>query len=67
VRNWSVGAILIELGIVEDLNIKHGALEDRGLGWRDGSVGKSTDCSSKDPEFKSQQPHGGFTTTHNEI
>jgi hypothetical protein len=22
-------------------------------------VGKSTDCSSGGPEFKSQQPHGG--------
>jgi hypothetical protein len=21
--------------------------------------GKGTDCSSEDPEFKSQQPHGG--------
>jgi hypothetical protein len=28
-------------------------------GWRDGSVGKNTDCSSKGPEFKSQQPHDG--------
>jgi hypothetical protein len=28
--------------------------------WRDGSVVKSTDCSSEGPEFKSQQPHGGF-------
>jgi hypothetical protein len=28
-------------------------------GWRDGSVFKSTDCSSKGPEFNSQQPHGG--------
>jgi hypothetical protein len=28
-------------------------------GWRDGSVVKSTDCSSKGPKFKSQQPHGG--------
>jgi hypothetical protein len=28
-------------------------------GWRDGSAGKSTDCSSKGPEFKSQHPHGG--------
>jgi hypothetical protein len=28
-------------------------------GWRDGSVVKSTDCSSKGPEFKSQQPYGG--------
>jgi hypothetical protein len=26
--------------------------------WRDGSVVKSTDCSSRDPEFNSQQPHG---------
>jgi hypothetical protein len=29
------------------------------MGWRDGSADKSTDCSSKGPEFKSQQPHGG--------
>ena len=28
-------------------------------GWRDGSIVKSTDCSSKGPEFSSQQPHGG--------
>jgi hypothetical protein len=28
-------------------------------GWRDGSVVNSTDCSSRGPEFKSQQPHGG--------
>jgi hypothetical protein len=28
-------------------------------GWRDGSVVKSTDCSSEGPEFKSQQPRGG--------
>jgi hypothetical protein len=28
-------------------------------GWRDGSAVKSTDCLSKGPEFKSQQPHGG--------
>jgi hypothetical protein len=27
--------------------------------WRDGSAGKSTDCSSKGPEFKCQEPHGG--------
>jgi hypothetical protein len=29
-------------------------------GWKDGSVVKSTDCSSEGPEFKSQQPHGGL-------
>jgi hypothetical protein len=28
-------------------------------GWRDGSVVKSTDCSSRGPEFNSQYPHGG--------
>jgi hypothetical protein len=28
-------------------------------GWRDGSAVKSTDCSSRGSEFKSQQPHGG--------
>jgi hypothetical protein len=29
------------------------------LGWRDGSVVKNTDCSSRGPEFKSQLSHGG--------
>jgi len=29
------------------------------VGWRDGSVVKSTDCSPRGPEFNSQQPHGG--------
>jgi hypothetical protein len=28
-------------------------------GCRDGSAAKSTDCSSRGPEFKSQQPHSG--------
>jgi hypothetical protein len=28
-------------------------------GWRDGSEVKSTHCSSRGPEFKSQQPRGG--------
>jgi hypothetical protein len=28
-------------------------------GWRDGSEVKSTDCSSRGPEFNSQQSHGG--------
>jgi hypothetical protein len=28
-------------------------------GWRDGLVVKSTDCSSRGPEFNSQQTHGG--------
>ena len=29
------------------------------MSWRDGSAVKSTDCSSRGPEFNSQQPHGG--------
>jgi hypothetical protein len=29
------------------------------LGWSDGSAVKSTDCSSRGPEFNFQQPHGG--------
>jgi hypothetical protein len=29
------------------------------MGWRDGSVVKSTDGSSRGPEFNSQQLHGG--------
>jgi hypothetical protein len=32
------------------------------LGWREVSSGKSTDCSSEGPEFKSQQPHDGWLT-----
>jgi hypothetical protein len=28
-------------------------------GWRDGSAVKSTDYSSRGPEFNSQQAHGG--------
>jgi hypothetical protein len=27
-------------------------------GWRDDSAVKSTDCSSRGPEFNPQQPHG---------
>jgi hypothetical protein len=32
-------------------------------GWSDGSAVKSTNCSSKGPEFNSQQPHGGSQTS----
>jgi hypothetical protein len=30
----------------------------KDVGWRDGSVVKSTGCSSTGPEFNSEQPHG---------
>jgi hypothetical protein len=39
-------------------NKKNTILKKLG-GWQDSSAGKSTDCSSEGPEFKSQQPHGG--------
>jgi hypothetical protein len=32
---------------------------ERGVAWKNGSAVKSTDCSSRDPEFNSQQSHGG--------
>jgi hypothetical protein len=39
----------------------HSFIQDKVSGWRDGSMGKSTDCFSEGPEFKSQQPHGDLT------
>jgi hypothetical protein len=33
--------------------------ENKTRGWRNGSAVKSTGCSSRGPEFYSQQPHGG--------
>jgi hypothetical protein len=34
-------------------------IKKRPMGWKDDSVVKSTDCSSRSPKFNSQQPHGG--------
>jgi hypothetical protein len=42
-------------GVKQEYNSK---LKRTPMGWRDGSVVKSTDYSSRGPEFKSQQPHG---------
>jgi hypothetical protein len=39
-------------------NVENG-VGNGGLGWRDGSVVKSTICSSRGPVFNSQQPHDG--------
>jgi hypothetical protein len=33
--------------------------KEKEKSWRDGSVVENTDCSSRGPEFSSQQPHGG--------
>jgi hypothetical protein len=40
----------------EDENREVNKIHD--MSWRDGSVVKSNDCSSKSPEFNFQQPHG---------
>jgi hypothetical protein len=48
------------LGIViELLSFLPKPLKEVSWGWRDGSAVKSTNYSSKGPEFKSQQPRGG--------
>ena len=44
-------------------NYTYAYLKSHELGWRDGSAVKSTDCSSRGPEFNSQQPHGGSQPT----
>jgi hypothetical protein len=36
---------------------KHSLLKDSGF-WRNGSAVKRTDCSTRGPEFNSQQPRG---------
>jgi hypothetical protein len=57
-----VGAILIQTTTLYNILLKADQnftlkVNTQG-GWRDGSVVKSTDRSSRDPEFNSQQPHG---------
>jgi hypothetical protein len=49
----------IEGGAILGLVVLDPIREQAG-GWRGGSAVKSTDCSFKGPEFKSQQPHGGL-------
>jgi hypothetical protein len=39
-------------------SLKFLRLKGHKEGWRDGSAVKITDCSSRGPEFNSQQPHG---------
>jgi hypothetical protein len=34
-------------------------IKNKNSGWRDDSAVKNTNCSSRGPEFNSQQPHGG--------
>jgi len=52
-----MGRCLVWFGLV--LQEWEGGAKEEKKGWRDGSAVKSTDCSSRGPEFNSQQPHGG--------
>jgi hypothetical protein len=52
---WSTEQELGQVGLM-----MKPCLKKPNQGWRDdGSEVKSTDCSSRGPEIKSQQPHGG--------
>ena len=62
--------IVNESGSLKSDAVRGGALWDeisalikkeatKSWGWGDSSVVKSTDCSSRGPEFNPQQPHGG--------
>jgi hypothetical protein len=44
---------------VDDAWTPENIRKHRLVGWRDGSLVKSTDCSFRGPEFNSLQPHGG--------
>ena len=43
----------IELAACRGITLGSLVTEECPRGWRDGSAGKSTDCSSEGPEFKS--------------
>ena len=45
----------------------HVVVKDGERGWRDGSAVKSTDCTSRGPEFNSQQPQWWLTVICNGI
>ena len=47
------------LGFLRQVQFKRDLEKRRAIGWRDGSVAKSTDCSSRGLGFNSHQPHGG--------
>jgi hypothetical protein len=48
-----------ESKLYENTQLTINELKGTRRGWRDGSEVKSTDCSSRGPDFNSQQPHGG--------
>jgi len=51
--------LVVDVRCCELLGVSSRCLDEtKDLGWRDGSAVKSTGCSSRGPEFKSQLPHG---------
>ena len=52
IKPHSKGYLVGPLSVVITINVTL-------RGWRDSSVVKSIDCSSRGPEFNSQQLHGG--------
>jgi hypothetical protein len=50
-----VAELLTKGEVREMVNTRNNVSQD----WRDDSVVKSIDCSSRGLEFNSQQPHGG--------
>jgi hypothetical protein len=61
--SWVRYKVATTLGVEQPFPRGHlRPLENTGFysrkGWRDGLAVKSTDCSSRGPEFNSQQPHG---------
>ena len=59
-RAWNL-TCLLEVGLIKTASptILVG-IEKVASGWRDGSVVKSTGCSSRGPGFSSQHPHGSL-------
>jgi hypothetical protein len=56
---WSTKWVPGQPGLHRETLSRKKKKKKRMWDWRDGSVVKSIDCSSRGPEFKSQQPHGG--------
>jgi hypothetical protein len=57
-KGWFKGTVGVSF--LESFLSLEGSFQNYTVGgWRDGSVVKSTGCSSRGPEFNSQQPHGG--------
>ena len=56
---YCVHKTILAYRLRERQRLRGAAVKTAAQGWRDGSAVKSTDCSSRGPEFNSQKPHGG--------